>query len=83
MFKKNGDVVVEELVFYLYTLSLFLPPPQPPLIWTGLSWKEMRSRFEGADVTHCGDGTFSPETHGRKTCQCLRREWNIVNPFWT
>lgn len=57
---KKGDVVVEEFVFYLYTLSLFLPPPQPPLNRTGLSRKEIRSFFDGADVTRFGDGAFSP-----------------------
>lgn len=47
-------------MFYLHTLSLFLPPPQPPLNWTGLSRKEMRSFFMAADGTLLGDGAFSP-----------------------
>ncbi len=53
-------MVVEELVFYLNTLSFFLPPPQPPLSWTGLSRKEMRSFLDGADVTRLGGETSSP-----------------------
>lgn len=58
---RKNCVVVEEFVFYLCTLSLFLPPPQPPLNWTGLSRKEMRSFFDGADVTRLGDGSSFPE----------------------
>lgn len=53
--------------FYLHTLSLFLPPPQPPLNWTGWSRKEMRSFFMAADGTLLGDGTFSPgDEEGRR-----------------
>lgn len=62
----EGDTSVKEFVFYLNTLSLFLPPPQPPLSWTGLSLKEMRSFFDGADMTLLGGGTSSPGDKGGK-----------------
>lgn len=52
--------VTRVFVFYLHTLSLFLPPPQPPLNWTGLSQKEMRSFLMAADGPPLGDGAFSP-----------------------
>lgn len=54
------------LCVLLVHFSLFLPPPQPPLSWTGLSRKEMRSFFDGADETRLGAATSFPVNQEKK-----------------
>ena len=66
----------------MYTLPLFLPPPQPPLSWTGLSRKEMRSFIDGADVAPLGAGTSSPGDTEGKCVNILYKNRLIIDPKW-
>lgn len=51
----------------LHYLLFFLPPPHPPLSWTGLSRKDIRSFFDGATETSSGDGNVCPgNTEGNR-----------------
>lgn len=51
----------------LHHLVFFLPPPHPPLSWTGLSRKDVRSFLDGANVTSFIDGNVCPgNTEGNR-----------------
>lgn len=58
--------------FYLFNLVLFFPPPQPPLCRTGLSRNEMRSFWDGAELTLLGDGA-SVSVKTKTIFECLYR----------